>query len=476
MSSAPGWIRTSDFRLRRAALYPLSYGRLRSQATRPRHAWRIKAISVGDPGLMGPRPRTFELRLLQPPDERVTFRLFLRITPGSVDHRYVAIMCPTQTNQPRTGEQTVFARRPVLDRSLRTVGYELLVPGRLWEAPWGELPPAARPLYLTIARARLAEPPACDPASVVIVLAHDGPVDDLLLSDLRSLREGGFRIVLDAAIDPCELGPLLDLVHVFRLDVFARGEQRALTELAWLKRRGLAVLAVEVHTEDAFTLFQDAGADLFEGMFYERRSLSVRRSVPVGQIAALSALLEPVSTGAEFDWLEDLVQRDAGLSYRLLWYANSAFVGVPRPVGSIREALVRLGARTVRQWALALVLSGLEDCPHALLSSTLVRARTCELLVAPYARDLADQAFTTGLLSTLDAMLGAPLEEILDELPLSDEVVAAIVRCEGAAGKALEKVVAFERGNFDHPSLVGHIQAVVANSYLDAARWADGMI
>jgi len=27
-NSAPGWIRTSDFCLRRAALYPLSYGRL----------------------------------------------------------------------------------------------------------------------------------------------------------------------------------------------------------------------------------------------------------------------------------------------------------------------------------------------------------------------------------------------------------------------------------------------------------------
>ncbi|MBW3607577.1 MAG: HDOD domain-containing protein [Actinobacteria bacterium] len=402
----------------------------------------------------------------------------LTISGRSADHRG-AIMYSIQSSETASSTQPVFARRPVLDAGLRTVGYELLLPEDcVWTHAWQELLPTAQPMYLTVTRDWLLEreQPPFDPAAVVLVLAHEGPLDDLLLAGLRGLGERGFKIVLDASSDLSELEPVLALVHVVRLDVLALGAQRALAELAWLKGRGVAVLAAEVHTEDAFTVFRDAGADLFQGLFYERRRLAVRRSVPVAQVAALSALLEPVSADEEFDRLEDLIRRDAGLSYRLLWYANSAFVGVPRPVGSIREALVRLGARVVRQWALALVLSGLEDRPHALLSSTLVRARTCELLVSPYDRGRADQAFTTGLLSTLDALLGAPLQEILDELPLCDEVVAAIVRREGVAGKALEKVVAYERGNFGDPALAGHIQTVVAMSYLDAVRWADGML
>lgn len=384
-----------------------------------------------------------------------------------------------QTNEAGSGGPPVFARRPVLDAGLRTVGYELLLrDDHVWTDAWQELPPTAQPIYLTVNREQLVdrEPPPFDPAATVLVLTHEGPVDDSLLSRLRVLAERGFRIVLDASSDLSELDPMLRLVHVVRLDVFALGTQRALAELAWLKARGVAVLAAEVHTEDAFTMFRDAGVDLFQGLFYERRQLAVRRSVPAAQVAALAALLEPVSADAEFDALEDLIRRDAGLCYRLLWYANSAFVGVPRPVSSIREALVRLGTRVVRQWALALVLSGLEDRPHALLNSTLVRARTCELLVSSYDRDRADHAFTTGLLSTLDALLDAPLEEILDELPLCDEVVAAIVRREGVAGKALEKVIAYERGNFADPALAGHIQTVVAISYLDALRWADGLL
>lgn len=393
--------------------------------------------------------------------------------------RSFAVMLSIPTNEPDGATQPIFARRPVLDADLQTVGYEVLLPeGHVWTEAWRDLLHTAQPLYLAVTRDELVEreAPPFDPAGTVLVLAYEGAVDDCLLARLRVLAERGFRIVLDASSDLSELEPVLQLVHVVRLDVLALGTQRALAELAWLKRRRIAVLAAEVHTEDSFTVFRDAGADLFQGLFYERRHFAVRRAVPVAHVAALAALLEPVSADAEFDRLEDLIRRDAGLCYRLLWYANSALVGVRRPVGSIREALVRLGARVVRQWALALVLSGLEDRPHPLLNLTLVRARTCELLVSSYDRDRADQGFTTGLLSTLDALLGAPLTEILDELPLCDEIVAAILRREGVAGKALEKVIAYERGNFADPTLAGHIQTVVAISYLDAARWADGLL
>src|SRR3954462_7887438 len=49
--STPGWIRTSDFCLRRAALYPLSYGRLgdpeSSRGAGPR--WRAKEMTQASP-------------------------------------------------------------------------------------------------------------------------------------------------------------------------------------------------------------------------------------------------------------------------------------------------------------------------------------------------------------------------------------------------------------------------------------------
>jgi len=41
-------------------------------------------------------------------------------------------------------------------------------------------------------------------------------------------------------------------------------------------------------------------------------------------------------------------------------------------------------------------------------------------------------------------------------------------------GKALEKTIAFERGDFDSP-LLAHSRAAVQIAYTDAVRWADSV-
>jgi len=135
-----------------------------------------------------------------------------------------------------------------------------------------------------------------------------------------------------------------------------------------------------------------------------------------------------------------------------------------------------LGTRSVRQWAFVLVLSGLEQPPHALLSTALVRARTCELVLAPYDAEIMGYGFTAGLFSLLDAVIGVPMEDIIAELPLAPAVEAAISRHEGIAGNVLKKAIAFERGDFDAPTLAGHTRNAMTVVYNEAVQWADALL
>ena len=211
----------------------------------------------------------------------------------------------------------------------------------------------------------------------------------------------------------------------------------------------IRTLAEGIDSEDVFEVFRDAGVDLFQGLFYERPNFVSGAALPVGHGAALGALHQLQSRGADFDALEEIIRRDVALSYRLLRHVNSAFFGLPRTVGSIREALMLLGTRAVRQWAVALVLSGLEHRPHALLSTALVRARTCELVLESYDKQTAEPGLHRRALLAADAILGAPMNDILAELPLSADIEAAITRHEGVAGQGAAKTIAFERGDFD---------------------------
>lgn len=104
--------------------------------------------------------------------------------------------------------------------------------------------------------------------------------------------------------------------------------------------------------------------------------------------------------------VERLIAHEPALAGRVLRLANSSFFGFSGRIGSLREACMLLGSRTVRQVVLAVaVMQQLQpdvhllDAPrlwrHALVTGS-IAARLAVLL-----GDDAEQAFTAGLLHDL---------------------------------------------------------------------------
>jgi EAL and modified HD-GYP domain-containing signal transduction protein len=179
-----------------------------------------------------------------------------------------------------------------------------------------------------------------------------------------------------------------------------------------------------------------------------------------------------VAASSDFDELERMIVRDVGMSHKLLRYANSALFFPSQRVSSVHEAMVILGARAVQRFATVLVLSGVRDQPHALLVTALVRGLMCELLCDEPAR--RDRAFTVGMFSVINRLLGMPMREALEALPLADDVVAALLRGEGPDGRNLRLVLAWEMGDFSAADGVPGGTTRVARAYRKAVEWADG--
>jgi EAL and modified HD-GYP domain-containing signal transduction protein len=370
-------------------------------------------------------------------------------------------------------------RRPVLDRTLRTVGYELIPQGatpapHAWPA---ELLSSRHPLYVRVTPEQLCDdvPLPFDPEAVVLELPAGGEADEQLLARVRELRRRGFQLVLRDVGGHAGTEPLLGHVDAVKIDALRLGHHEALAERERLDGLGVRMIVEGVDSSDAFEVFSDAGFDLFQGLFYENPPFAPAARMPVDHDVALGALCELQLHGGDFEALEQVIRTDVALSFRLLRYVNSAALNLPRRIGSIREALTVLGTRAVRLWAVALVLTGLDERPNVLRSTALVRARTCELILASHDDEIAAHGFTAGLFSLLDAIMEAPMEDILAELPLADEIALAITTHEGVAGKALAKAIAFERGDFESPLLAGHGPAMTV-AYNDAVRWAEALL
>ena len=139
----------------------------------------------------------------------------------------------------------------------------------------------------------------------------------------------------------------------------------------------------------------------------------------------------------QLEQIEQLIAHDVALSFRLLRYVNSAFFGLRGDVRSIGQALALLGLENVRRWSTLSVLASIDDKPTELTLTALIRARFCELAGEALGIAGGAELFTLGLFSVLDAMMDAPMIDVVASLPLAAEMRDALVSRKGKRGLLL---------------------------------------
>jgi c-di-GMP phosphodiesterase len=387
--------------------------------------------------------------------------------------------------------EVVVARQPVLDRDELILGYELL-----FSATSGR-PTAAHahdatarvlvqsvadvglehlaeghPAHITLTREVLVavRPLPLPPERVVIGLDGRYQADAALVSVLEELRETGFRIALHGFHSGSGWEALAQHASFVKLDIRELAGSSLLRTLEWLRSRELTLIAHGVDTREDYKVCRAMGFDAFQGLFFAQPALVGGRSTPTHRLGTLSQLVAP-GARVGFEQLEQMISQDAGLAHKLVRLSNSAFIGVRQEVSSVRQALMLLGTVAVRRWAMLLVLSGLNDRPHHLLGLGLLRARLCEQLAARGGDP--ERAFTVGLFSVVDALLGTSMEELLEDLPFDIRTKDALLHQYGPEGGLLEAVLGYENGQFEVCARQGLALADVGRAYRDALSWTE---
>src|SRR6185312_33850 len=208
-----------------------------------------------------------------------------------------------------------------------------------------------------------------------------------------------------------------EVADIVKIDILAVGTVGAAEQVKPLRRFGVKLLAEKVETQAEFRVCRDIGFDLFQGYFFCRPEVLETRTLGANRLAMLQLVAALQDDRTELSRLETLILRDVALSYRLLRYMNSAFFGLRQRVDSVGRALALLGINNVRRWATMTILAGIEDKPQELIVTALVRARLCELLGPAMGQGNGDQLFTLGLFSVIDALMDAPMADVLSSIP-----------------------------------------------------------
>jgi c-di-GMP phosphodiesterase len=381
------------------------------------------------------------------------------------------------TQLARPPADVLVARQPIYDPGLKVVAYELLVEGDHSSAAISEIGlslVAGQPAYVPVTRELLLEGAATALPADSVVLAV-GPAlerDRLTRDSIEELVASGYRLAVMDHEPGGPMDPLLPLAHVVGVDV--AGVDRGLLRARLDRFAGMAVtkLARNVEQHEELELCIGLGFDLLQGHFICRPRVVSEQGVKVNTMNRMKLIARLRDDHMDFDELNDIIGRDVALSYNLLRFINSAFFSLPRRVESIRDALVLLGSIHVRKWATLMALADSQDKPRELVVTGLVRARMCELLAGAYGQRDLEGAFTTGLFSVVDALTDSSMVELLQSLPLSREIIEALLNHEGPKGRILRAAIAYERGDFGELDNLPPTRVPLSDLYADAVAWA----
>ncbi|GEM_PF-2954134 len=244
---------------------------------------------------------------------------------------------------------------------------------------------------------------------------------------------------------------------------------------AWLQRlqgypaRGCAS---GLDTQADFDAAKQAGFELFQGQFLSHSDSWSNRKIPPSLMAPLALLAQLQNPEIAVKDIEDLVKADAALSYRVLRWVNSAYYGIEIEIESISHAIVYLGVDQLRNWLGLMALSGLKPISAELLDMAAIRARMAEVL-APLLGLNPGKAFTLGLFSLLDAIIQAPIREILVSLPLSKDLKAALEEGTGPYARLLSLIKNYEQGHWSQVVNTPVPAAQLGEAYLQAIEWTN---
>ncbi|MBN2529344.1 MAG: HDOD domain-containing protein [Deltaproteobacteria bacterium] len=322
-------------------------------------------------------------------------------------------------------------------------------------------------------------PTAFSPQSIVIEILEDVPAEPEILDACRQLKQQGYTIAMDDVIHGESRNDMVVLSDIIKID-FMDTTPAEQAELArQFDKMGKTLLAEKVETHDVFEYARKLGFTLFQGYFFARPEVLVRKEIRANKLNSLRLITRLQTTEPDIGALEDIVKNDVAMSYRLLRYINSAFFSFRREIESIRQAIVLLGNREFRKWATLIAMSGLtDDKPEELLVTGLIRARFLEQLAGEIGfLQEKDNLFLMGVFSILDGATDQPFEIIFDEIPVHPAIREALLTHSGPFAPVMTALWAFEKGDWSSFSqFINNYVELSSNlteMYFNAVLWAN---
>ena len=322
-------------------------------------------------------------------------------------------------------------------------------------------------------------PTMMPPESVVVEILETVQPGKRLLAEVQNLKEQGYTIALDDYEHKPVWRHFFPHIDIIKFDLRAMTLEEIASIIDELKAfPHIDLLAEKVETLEEFEQCKQLGFKYFQGYFFSNPEVVKAKNLSPAQMTLAELLYETSMAEVDLPKITQIFERDVNLSYKLLRYTNSPTFKRRAEISTIKQAIMVLGHYELKKF-LSLLFAAQTDSskPDELLKMTMIRARFCESMAKTDANEDSGKAFLTGMMSLIDAILDEPIEKVMEQLPLANEIKQALIDQEGKLADFLSLAKAYERGEWQQESeLEKQLELSdidVPELYKDAINWAN---
>jgi EAL and modified HD-GYP domain-containing signal transduction protein len=321
---------------------------------------------------------------------------------------------------------------------------------------------------------------------VVLELVDTFSASDEVLERMTHLKGHGFRFALHGGAITAATERLMPLIDFVKFDMAQLANPATQAAIARFRRENKKLMAEKVEARIEYDSARSAGFDYFQGYYFAKPVIISGRKLTPSQLAVVE-LMKLVTSEAENIEIERSVKRDVTLALNLLRLVNTPAVGMRHKIDSVSQALIVLGRRQLERWLQILLYAdpkqqGHSNSPLLMLATT--RGKLLELLakrLRPSQRNVADVAFTVGIMSLMDALFGMRMAEILEQIPVIDEVRDALLSRQGFFGDLLKLAESIEQSDGEELVTPSLYELAISSDELvefevSAFAWSDSVV
>ena len=288
---------------------------------------------------------------------------------------------------------------------------------------------------------------------LVIQIEDNVIVHPLAKTVIKRYKEQGYKICINDFQFIPRYFDIIEYADYIKVNINVVNDTSSVNNLLKLSKGfNKKCIITGINNKELFEKAKEIMSDYYEGSYIAEAMVTKVNKSEYLQSNFFQLVIAVTKDEPNIDEIEEIISRDANLTYALLKMVNSIQFSLRNKTSSIKQALTILGINELKQWVYLLSLDqkSTDKASEEILKISFLRAKFCSEL-SRYIKNInitKSEAYLLGMFSTMNAIIDAPVEEIISELSISDEIKNAIISQDGISGTLYKLIISYEKANW----------------------------